>query len=236
MISMDFISKLGDNLAGFYHSSYADENGTNKLLAVTQFEPTDARRAMPCMDEPNLKAKFTIHLGRKTNMSSISNMPIKEEGVTQAGPLAEDVEGYVWDVYEDTLKMSTYLLAFVVSDFKYRNGNVLPGNNVTFRIWSREDVLSQTAYAAETGPRILKFYEDYFGIPFPLPKQDMIAIPDFGAGAMENWGLITYREVALLYEDGVSSAIDKEYVAEVMAHELAHQWFGDLVTMDWWTE
>ena len=131
--------------------------------------------------------------------------------------------------------MSTYLLAFVIADFDFREG-VYTENNVTFRIWSRPDAISQTKYAAETGPLILKYYEDYFDVKFPLPKQDMIAIPDFAAGAMENWGLITYREELLLYEEGVSSLMNKESVASVMAHELAHQWFGNLVTMDWWTE
>ena len=163
-------------------------------------------------------------------MTSMSNMPKKVEGK----PMEEDDE-YVWDEYEPTLKMSTYLLAFVVSDFKYREGNRTE-NNVTFRIWSRGSVLEQTKYATSIGPQILQYYENYFGINFPLPKQDMIAIPDFSAGAMENWGLITYRETALLYEPGISSLMNKQYVALVVAHELAHQWFGDLVTMDWWTE
>ena len=123
----------------------------------------------------------------------------------------------------------------MVSDFKYRKG-FQTGNNVEFKIWSRKQALNSTKYASEIGPKILKHYEDYFKIPFPLPKQDMIAIPDFSAGAMENWGLITYRETALLYEPGVSSLMNKHYVALVIAHELAHQWFGDLVTMSWWTE
>ena len=142
---------------------------------------------------------------------------------------------YVWDVYEDSVKMSTYLLAFVVSEFEYRQ-SIPTSNDVRFRIWSRKEAIDQTEYAADIGPKILEYYEKYFDVPYPLPKQDMIAIPDFSAGAMENWGLITYRETALLYQDGVTSTKEKEYIRTVIAHELAHQWFGNLVTMKWWTE
>ena len=230
-LTIEFIGNLNSDMAGFYRSTYKDVNtGEDKYIATSQMEPTDARRALPCFDEPNMKSTFQINIGRTKSMTSISNMPKKVEG----NPMKEDDE-YVWDEYEPTLKMSTYLLAFVVSDFKYREGNKTE-NNVTFRIWSRESVLEQTEYATSIGPQILQYYENYFGINFPLPKQDMIAIPDFSAGAMENWGLITYRETALLYEPGISSLMNKQYVALVVAHELAHQWFGDLVTMDWWTE
>eukprot|EP00090_Calanus_glacialis_P046064 TRINITY_DN885_c0_g1_i5.p1 TRINITY_DN885_c0_g1~~TRINITY_DN885_c0_g1_i5.p1 ORF type:complete len:807 (+),score=220.22 TRINITY_DN885_c0_g1_i5:315-2423(+) len=130
--------------------------------------------------------------------------------------------------------MSTYLVAFVVSKFKFVE--TTRENNVRFRIWSEPNSLDQTSYANEIGPKMLEFFEGYFNVKFPLPKQDMIAIPDFGAGAMENWGLITYRETALLYKDGVSSASNKQRIAIVVSHELAHQWFGNLVTPSWWTD
>ena len=158
----------------------------------------------------------------------------RERIIAEGTPRADDKE-YVWDEYEDSVQMSTYLLAFVVSDFKYSVGHNT-SSGVSFRIWSREGALPQTEYATSIGPTVLEYFENYFSIPFPLPKQDMIAVPDFSAGAMENWGLVTYRETTLLYEPGVSSWANKEYVAVVVAHELAHQWFGDLVTMDWWTE
>jgi len=147
----------------------------------------------------------------------------------------DGTEEYVWDKYEQSVKMSTYLVAFVVSKFQFRE-TTREDNKVRFRIWSEPSSLDQTEYARDIGPKILKFFEDYFQVKFPLPKQDMIAIPDFAAGAMENWGLITYRETALLYKEGVSAATNKQRIAIVVSHELAHQWFGNLVTPSWWTD
>ncbi|KAG8193545.1 hypothetical protein JTE90_003754, partial [Oedothorax gibbosus] len=138
-------------------------------------------------------------------------------------------DGRVRDNFETTVRMSTYLLAFIVSDFK-RNGND------KFAVWCRESVLDTTAYALEVGPKMLEFFESFFKIKYPLPKMDMAAIPDFSAGAMENWGLITYRETASLYDPRYSSASNKQRVATVISHELAHQWFGNLVTPAWWDD
>ena len=203
LVTIPYTGHLNADLVGFYRSSYQDpETGEPHWLAVTQFETTDARRAFPCLDEPILKAKFRTHLARLPGMSSISNMPIQDEGV----PL--DGLEYVLDIYEESLQMSTYLVAFVVSDFVYRESEPLE-NGVRFRIWSQPAYFAQTEYAAAIGPRILQFYESYFNTSFPLPKQDMVAVPDFGAGAMENWGLITYREYALLYEEGGGRFINK---------------------------
>jgi aminopeptidase N len=230
-LSIAFRGDLNDDLAGLYRSSYLDSVANEtRWIATSQMEATDARRALPCFDEPAFKAKFQINLGRLRRMTSISNMPIMEASVAMA-----DNDEYVWDAFQQSLKMSTYLLAFVVSDFAYLK-SAPTSNGVEFRIWSRQEAKDQTGYASIIGPKILQYYEEYFSVPFPLPKQDMIALPDFSAGAMENWGLITYRETALLYEEGVSSKSSREYVATVVAHELAHQWFGDLVTMEWWDE
>ena len=155
-------------------------------------------------------------------MSSISNMPIESMGVEMEG-----TDEYVWDHYQQSVKMSTYLLAFVVSKFEFMEST--RDSNVRFRIWSTPNSLEQTEYAKDIGPKVLEYFESYFNVPYPLPKQDMIAIPDFGAGAMENWGLITYRETALMYKQGVSSAKSKQRIAMVISHELAHQWFGKTI-------
>ncbi|KAF2365598.1 Peptidase M1 membrane alanine aminopeptidase N-terminal [Trinorchestia longiramus] len=228
VLSMDFEGYLNDQLKGFYRSSYTDEDGEKKMLATTQFQATDARRAFPCFDEPALKAEFEIYLARETNMSAISNMPRID-----TMPI-DDQPGWVWDHFNTSVPMSTYLVAFVVSDFEHINSTA--NNNTLFRVWARKSAIDQAEYAKQIGPDITTYFENYFSIPFPLPKQDMIALPDFSAGAMENWGLITYRETALLYDAAVSSASSKQRVAAVVAHELAHQWFGDLVTPSWWTD
>lgn len=230
-LSMDFVGDLNDKLVGFYRSKYTSPEGEERYIATTQMEPTDARRAFPCFDEPALKAKFQVNLGRLPNMVTLSNMPIEKE----AQPM-ENTDEYVWDVYEESVIMSTYLLAFIVCDFKYRQSEPVPENDVQFRIWSQEGAINRTEYAAQVGPKILAYFEEFFDVKFPLPKQDMIAIPDFQAGAMENWGLITYRENALLYDPDVSSEMHKLSIDSVISHELAHQWFGNLVTMKWWTE
>jgi len=228
LISMKFTAYLNDELRGFYRSSYV-ENGVTKYLAVTQFESTDARRSFPCFDEPKMKAVFNVTLGRPDSLTAASNMPLKET-IPMPG-----VAGYVWDIYEPSVVMSSYLVAFMVSEFIYVTSD--PSlSDVEFRIWARPAFRNQTEYARDVGPRILTKYEDFFNILFPLPKQDMAAIPDFAAGAMENWGLITYREADLLIDPKKTSASNKQRVAVVIAHELAHQWFGDLVTMEWWNE
>ncbi|KAJ9591527.1 hypothetical protein L9F63_001881 [Diploptera punctata] len=227
-IYIPFQGNLTEGLAGFYRSSYVDR-ATNRTrwLAVTQFESHDARRAFPCFDEPEFKAKFQVTLGHHKEYKSASNMPIN-----YTGPM-EGKEDWLLDHFQLSEKMSTYLLAFLVSDMEYRESKI---NNVNFRTWARRDALPQTEFASEIGPQVLHFYEEFFKIKYPLPKQDMVAIPDFSSGAMENWGLITYRESALLYDPNATSLDNKKSIAGVIAHELAHQWFGNLVTMKWWSD
>jgi aminopeptidase N len=230
-LSIDYLGELKEDLMGFYRSSYFnEETNSTEYLVTTQFEAVGARKALPCFDELAFKAVFQVNLGRLKNMTLISNMPIEKEGVCMT-----DSDAYVWDIHQETPKMSTYLLAFVISYFNFRQSKT-QSNNVQFRIWSRKSVMDQTVLASEIGLKVLMFYENLFKIKFPLPKQDMIAIPDFMMGAMENWGLITYREVYLLNKGDKSSAADRELTELVISHELSHQWFGNLVTVDWWSE
>lgn len=230
-LSLDFLGDLNDELTGFYRSDYINEaDNTTVYMGSTQFETDGARRAMPCFDEPAFKAVFQVNLGRLKSMTSISNMPVKVEGLAMS-----DNSEYVWDVYEDSPTMSTYLLAFVISQLTYVEAETR-ANGVEFRVWARESLMNQTKLAAEIGPIILEYYERHYDLPYPLPKMDLVAVPDFSAGAMENWGLITFRETAMLFKKGESAISDREKVVSNIAHELAHQWFGNLVTMEWWTE
>ncbi len=181
-------SKLKDNLKGFYRSSYFDRlTNTTKTIATTQFESTHARRAFPCLDEPALKAKFHVTLGRLHNMTTLSNTVVRRTYPLDAA--------YVLEEYEPTVRMSTYLLAFIVSEF----GNTYETGRDTFRLWGPKDRLTDLAYAAKIGPRILEHFEKVFSTKYPLRKMDMVAIPDFKSGAMENWGLVTYRDTAIYY-------------------------------------
>ena len=223
---IQFTGTLNDKLHGFYRSTYASPNGTTNTLAVTQFEPTDARRAFPCWDEPAIKASFTVNLIVPEELSAISNMPIVDE--TSIGNGLKKVR------YKETPKMSTYLLAFIIGDMESIETTASDGTLI--RVFTTPGKIEQGRFALDVAARLLDYYNDYFGIPFPLEKLDHLAIPDFAAGAMENWGAITYREVALLYDPENSAAAAKERIAEVVAHEMAHMWFGDLVTMAWWND
>ncbi|ALC47157.1 SP1029, partial [Drosophila busckii] len=228
-LTMPFEAELNRQLEGYYRSSYKDPTtNKNRWLSITQFEPASARLAFPCFDEPEYKAPFVVTLGYHKRFTGLSNMPVK---VIKPNDKLTD---YVWCEFEESVPMSTYLIAYSVNEFAFKP-TTLP-NSTLFRTWARPNAIEQCDYAAEFGPQVLQYYEQLFGIKFPLPKIDQIAIPDFSAGAMENWGLVTYREIALLYSSAHSALADKQRVASVVAHELAHQWFGNLVTMKWWTD
>ncbi|XP_030856224.1 aminopeptidase N isoform X2 [Strongylocentrotus purpuratus] len=226
VLEIEYLGELWDGLAGFYRSSY-QEGGVTRWLATSQMQPTDARRALPCFDEPDLRAIFYTEIEHRDDMVALSN------GIEE-GERTGNNAGWMITTYRATPKMSTYLLAFVVGYFD--KTEMYTENGVRFRVWSRPEAVESTRYALDIGANITTYFEEYFDTPFPLSKQDMIAVPDFSAGAMENWGLIIYRETALLYDSRVNSASNKQRVAVVVSHELAHQWFGNLVTPVWWDD
>ncbi|KAF2280737.1 uncharacterized protein EI97DRAFT_367805 [Westerdykella ornata] len=228
-LTMTFTGTLNDHMAGFYRSSFKDENGNTTWMATTQMEPTDARRAFPCFDEPALKAKFTVTLVADEKMTCLSNMDVASEKTVDSTITGGKRKAVT---FNPTPLMSTYLLAFVVGELNYIETNNF---RVPVRVYAPKDRdIEHGRFSLELAAKTLDFYEKTFDSPFPLPKMDMIAIPDFSAGAMENWGLITYRVVDVLIDEKVSGASVKQRVAETVQHELAHQWFGNLVTMDFW--
>ncbi|KAI9751636.1 MAG: hypothetical protein M4579_005983 [Chaenotheca gracillima] len=229
-LTQTFRGTLNANMAGFYRASWTDEkSGKTKYIATTQMEPTDARRAFPSFDEPGLKATFDITLIADKNLTCLSNMDVKGEKEVDSKMSGGKKTAVA---FTRTPLMSTYLLAFIVGEL-----NCIETNNfrVPVRVYATPDKdIEHGRFSLDLAARTLDFYEKTFDSPFPLPKMDMIAIPDFSAGAMENWGLITYRVVDVLFDEKTSGASTKERVAEVVQHELAHQWFGNLVTMDFW--
>ena len=225
-LSMSFTGELNDRLRGFYRSRYTDESGNERYLATTQFEATDARRAFPCWDEPSWKAAFKITLVVASDLVAISNMHVENETALEDGRKSVS--------FAETPVMSTYILAFVVGDIRCIEEQAPDGT--LMRIWSTPGKEEHGRFALDTSIRLLAYFNDYFGIPYPLQKMDHLAIPDFAAGAMENWGAITYRESALLVDPENSSSGTRQIVASIIAHEMAHMWFGDLVTMAWWND
>lgn len=222
-LHIDFAGILNDRLLGFYRSQY-NIAGKTKYLATTQFEAADARRAFPCWDEPQAKATFEISLIVDTKYSAISNMP--EISRKKSGKK-------IHHKFAKTPIMSTYLIYLGVGEFEFLKGRT---GKIDIRVITTKGNKSKGKYALDLGKKLLSAYEKYFGIRYPLPKLDLIAIPDFAAGAMENWGAITFRETILLYDPKISSTKTKQFIAEVVSHEIAHQWFGNLVTMKWWND
>ncbi|KAL6523975.1 AP-1 complex subunit mu-1-like [Orobanche minor] len=223
VLNIEFDGTLNDRMKGFYRSTY-EHNGEKKNMAVTQFEPADARRCFPCWDEPACKATFKITLEVPSELVALSNMPVIEEKLNGNLKMV---------YYQESPIMSTYLVAVVIGLFDYVEDRTPDG--IIVRVYCQVGKVSQGKFALDVAVKTLGLYKEYFAMPYSLPKLDMIAIPDFAAGAMENYGLVTYRETALLYDDKHSAAANKQRVAVVVAHELAHQWFGNLVTMEWWT-
>ncbi|XP_022705522.1 puromycin-sensitive aminopeptidase-like isoform X2 [Varroa jacobsoni] len=223
----DFHGKLDDSLRGFYRSKGKNQRGEDSYAAVSHFEPIDAHRAFPCWDEPALKATFNMTLIVQKDLLALSNTrPIAES------PYEMDQS---WKVvrFETTPKMSTYLVAAVVGHHDYVEDYTK--SNVRVRVYTSLGKREQGRYALHTAVKSLDFLEEYFNVSYPLSKADLVAVADFAAGAMENWGLITCRETTVLYDPMNSSTNIKQNVATVVTHELGHMWFGNLVTMEWWT-
>ncbi|MFB5630976.1 MAG: M1 family metallopeptidase [Nitrosopumilaceae archaeon] len=221
---LEFTGILNNRLLGFYKSEYKDSNGNKKYLATTQFEAADARRAFPCWDEPAVKATFDISIIADKKLTAISNMPQTSR---------KKIGNKYRYTFSQTPIMSTYLIYLGVGEFEFLSSKL---GKILVRIVTTKRNKSKGKLALELTKKFLRYYEKYFGIKYPLPKLDMIAIPDFAAGAMENWGAITFRETILLYDPKTSSSKTKQFIAEVISHELAHQWFGNLVTMKWWND
>ena len=222
-VDLEFKGILNDRLLGFYRSKY-QQNGKTKYLATTQFEAADARRAFPCWDEPEAKATFEISIIADNKFTAISNMPIKTK---------KKIGNKITYNFQKTPLVSTYLIYLGVGEFEYLTGKA---GKIQIRVVTTKGNTSKGKFSLELGKKLLTSYEKYFGIKFPLPKLDLIAVPDFAAGAMENWGAITFRETILLYDPKTSSTRTKQFIAEVISHEIAHMWFGNLVTMKWWND
>ena len=223
-LTMEFAGKLNQHLAGFYRSSYLDNDNNTVFIATTQFEATDARRAFPCFDEPDMKAVFEVELEVPSDHLAISNgAEISSENLGNGKKLVR---------FEPTIPMSTYLVAFIVGPLVATEPLVVRG--VPLRIIHRPGWEHLTGFALEAGSHALEFFSDFFDIPYPASKLDLIAIPDFAAGAMENLGAVTFRESLLLVDKESASQPERERIVDVVSHEIAHMWFGDLVTMKWW--
>lgn len=229
-----FEGEISEYLQSLYVSTYTEGGRKNedlesaeRFVAATNMEPTDARRLFPCFDEPEMKAKFTVTIIHRRGSTALGNAERKESTVID--------DDWKKTVFRPSPIMSTYLLAFTVSEF---TGIKSPHDRVQITIYARPDATAagHTKYAANITGKILSYYEKQFGIDYDQRKLDQIALPDLYPVAMENWGLVTYQEGSLLYEEGVSSQLHKGWTASLIAHELAHQWFGNLVTMKWWNE
>lgn len=220
-VEIRYVGEINDKMAGFYRSKYIS-GGQAKYLAVTQFQESDARRAFPCFDSPAAKATFEVEILVDEGLVAISNAPVKEQIHSGSGKRLVR--------FKKTPRMSTYLLFFGVGEFEFLED---PGS-VTVRAATAPGMKEKARFGLDFGCKALEYCEQYFGITYPLPKLDLIAVPDFAFGAMENWGAITFRENLLLYFPGVTSKAAQERICEVIAHEIVHQWFGNLVTpADW---
>lgn len=225
IIVIGFSGNITDAMHGIYPCKYSLEGQTHELIA-TQFESHYAREAFPCIDEPEAKATFDLTLSTEPELTVLSNLHHTSQKLEN---------GLLVTSFATTPRMSTYLLAWVVGDLHKKTAHTKSG--VEVNVWATPAQRPESLdFALDHAVETIEFFDDYFGIPYPLPKSDHVALPDFSSGAMENWGLITYREVALLADPATTTIASKQYIATVISHELSHQWFGNLVTMKWWND
>ncbi len=225
VIVVTFSGTITDDMNGVY-PCYFEVDGVKKELLATQFESHYARRAFPCIDEPEAKATYDVTLTTEKDVTVLGNMPIASQTETDDSLVTR---------FETTPRMSSYLVAWVVGELQKKTATTNSGVEVS--IWStKAHNPSNLDFALDIATRTIDFFDEYFGVPYPLPKSDHVALPDFSSGAMENWGLITYREIALLVDPKTTTLSVKQGAAAVIAHELSHQWFGNLVTMKWWND
>lgn len=225
IVVVRFSGTITDAMHGLY-PCYYEHNGEKKELLATQFESHHAREVFPCIDEPEAKATFDVTLATEGDIAVLGNMPVSYQDSDGSKMVTK---------FETSPRMSTYLLAFVAGEMHSKTAKTKDGVDVS--IWATPAQSSESLdFALDIAVRTIEFYNDYFGTAYPLPKSDHVALPDFSSGAMENWGLITYREIALLADPKTTSVSSRQYIATVIAHELAHQWFGNLVTMKWWND
>ncbi len=223
VVKLNFNGVITDTMHGMY-PCYFEHDGVRKELIATQFESHHAREVFPCVDEPAAKATFDVTLTTETDVVVLGNMPVTQQ---------QTENDRLITTFERTPKMSSYLLAWVTGELHKKSATTNTG--VVVNVWATPAQTPESLdFALDIATRTIDFFDDYFGTPYPLPKCDHVALPDFSSGAMENWGLITYREVALLADPGSISVSSKHRIAAVIAHELSHQWFGNLVTMKWW--
>lgn len=223
IIVIAFSGVITDAMHGLY-PCYYQHNGEPKELLATQFESHHAREVFPCIDEPEAKATFDLTLTTETGISVLGNQPIERQS-TENGMLVT--------TFQTTPRMSTYLLAWVTGELQHKTATTSSGVEVS--IWATPTQRPESLdFALEHSVKSIEFFDAYFDTPYPLAKCDQVALPDFSSGAMENWGLVTYRESALLADPATTTVANKHYIATVISHELSHQWFGNLVTMKWW--
>ncbi|MBB1559996.1 M1 family metallopeptidase [Candidatus Saccharibacteria bacterium] len=224
-VRIDFSGTITDAMHGLY-PCYFTHDGVKKQLFATQFESHHAREVLPCVDEPAAKATYDVTLVTAPGLTILGNMPVTE---------ASERDGALTTTFATTPRMSSYLLAFVVGELHKKTARTSSG--VEVNVWATPAQSEETLdFALDIATHSIDFYDEYFGVPYPLPKSDHVALPDFSSGAMENWGLITYRESCLLADPKLTPESSKRFIATVIAHELSHQWFGNLVTMQWWND